>query len=159
MSKLHTLWGKARDAADYDKSEWQALQAEIEGLRAAQRALESEICEFLAEPGPHQGLRLVQDAQRWRSLWACERIRVVGGAELGTPNALLGLDFHRKHPARDDADSRKMLLEFVDGVPCTATAPTPATTKPVDDTCPKCGGLSYENERGCSGCGGTGIRL
>lgn len=44
-----------------------------------------------------------QDAARWRSLWACERICFVGGASLGTPDALF------------DAQSRALLLDFVDG--------------------------------------------
>ena len=212
MSKLHTLWGKARDAADYDKSEWLALQQEIEALtaerdeahaallthtgtddhRACEAAIDAEneaearrilatlptdwpatahcsgmiaflFCddergtdvdalraerdtaleslatarEAVAELGVslivrdslletvEANARLVEqnarrieeltpDAMRWRSLMACERIRVVGGADLGTPNALLGLDFHKKHPDRDDAQSRKMLLDFVD---------------------------------------------
>ncbi len=93
-----------------------------------------------------------KDAARWRSLWACERIRFVGGASLGTPDALLGADFHRKHPARDDAGSRALLLDFVDGtglgmaamafatkpleVPDAAVASEGAAKRPT--TCPKC---------------------
>lgn len=93
-----------------------------------------------------------RDAVRWRSLWACERIRFVGGASLGTPDALLGADFHRKHPARDDAGSRALLLDFVDGTGLGMAAMAFAT-KPLEvpdaavasegaakrsTTCPKC---------------------
>jgi hypothetical protein len=56
---------------------------------------------------------LAEDARCWRSLLACERIRFIGGANLNTPNALVGFDFHRSHPDREDSASREILRTFV----------------------------------------------
>jgi len=70
-----------------------------------------------AREAAEQWGRVATDAQRWRSLMACKRIRVIGGSDLGTPHALLGLDFHKSYPdGDDDSTSRRILLDFVDGV-------------------------------------------
>jgi hypothetical protein len=54
------------------------------------------------------------DAARWRSLLACERIRFIGGARLGGGDPIACFEFHRRHPARDDADAREKLLAFAE---------------------------------------------
>lgn len=81
------------------------LIAEIDRLRAA-RPVEGEDAE---------------DAARWRALLACQRIRMMGGARLGTPTAHLGMEFWIQYDtdgyrsyADANASSIEELTRFVD---------------------------------------------
>jgi hypothetical protein len=73
-----------------------------------------QICKSIIEDLLLANERNAEDARRWRALLASERIRFVGGADLGTDRALVGFDFHKKHPDKDDEESRKILLAYVD---------------------------------------------
>jgi phytoene dehydrogenase-like protein len=120
---------------DIDRIEAQATTAAMLQLIAALREARARVL-YLEAPGECQSLHklraevqihsdraecaealaesLRQDADRWRALMDCERVCVIGGADLGAPNALIGMDFHRRHPDRDDAPSREMFVAFVD---------------------------------------------
>lgn len=49
-------------------------------------------------PEPEHGGEDARDAARWRALLACDRIRVLGWAERGTPHMHLGLELWVTHP-------------------------------------------------------------
>ncbi len=48
QGKLHHLWGKAKGLLDYDKSEWLALQHELETLQATNAALTAHLAAIRA---------------------------------------------------------------------------------------------------------------
>jgi hypothetical protein len=56
-----------------------------------------------------------QDAARWRKLMACERIRVLGSARLGQPDAYLGVELWGVYPG-EHPDGAPTLTAFVDGL-------------------------------------------
>ncbi len=67
-------------------------------------------------------LQQIVDARRWRSLMACERIRVLGTGSLGEKYAHIGLEIWGQYPGLNEHDlraiaaARECLTRFVDGV-------------------------------------------
>jgi len=60
-----------------------------------------------------------KDAERWRKLVAVGRIRVLGHARLGEPDAHIGLELWGKYPGADEAVNKaniETLTHFVDGL-------------------------------------------
>ncbi len=67
-------------------------------------------------------LQQIVDARRWRSLMACDRIRVLGTGSLGEKYAHIGLEIWGQYPSLNEHDlraiaaARECLTRFVDGV-------------------------------------------
>ena len=55
------------------------------------------------------------DAERWRRLVGCERVRIMGHAHLGQRDAHMGVEFWGEHPG-PDYDGAEVLTAFVDGL-------------------------------------------
>lgn len=57
------------------------------------------------------------DAERWRSLMACDRIRVLGTGQLGKPHQHIGLELWENYSSDvDNTESRATLTIFVDSI-------------------------------------------
>lgn len=74
------------------------------------------------EPWPTLGERVVEaaraaadDALRWRKLAGCERVRILGHSQLGTPEAHVGLELWGAHPHREPL-GLEVLERFIDGL-------------------------------------------
>jgi hypothetical protein len=59
----------------------------------------------------------LEDAKRWRQLMSCERIRFVGSARVGKPDAYVCMEFWGQHPEKNTHEgATKAFIEFLDGV-------------------------------------------
>jgi isochorismate hydrolase len=62
--------------------------------------------------------QLIEDAERWRALINCARIRIVGSAGIVVKNpdgyAHLAIEIWTKHLAKSEPDAVKILTEFAD---------------------------------------------
>lgn len=72
------------------------------------------IAEYAEAEQEAEALRI--DAERWRALMASDRIRFIGGSKHEETWNLVGFDFHAVHPDKDDAESRAILLSYVDSL-------------------------------------------
>lgn len=106
-------------------------QSYIEMLEFTSNALRAALA---ASPGEAVAVAAERaDAMRWRKLVGCERIRLLGSARLGAPDAHIGLELWGTFPPVNDIEgvhtsSRDALLAFVDGLSIYAL---PATSEGV----------------------------
>jgi hypothetical protein len=60
---------------------------------------------------------LVKDAERWRAVVGCGRIRVIGWAGFNDPQAEtkhLGLELWTRHPSGSESQAIELLTQFAD---------------------------------------------
>lgn len=61
------------------------------------------------------GVQDAEDAERWRALISSPRIRYIGGARLGEPDELLGIEFYGEFPDPEERQfGRERLIDFVE---------------------------------------------
>lgn len=76
----------------------------------------SEHADTLIQTAELQSLQL--DAARWRAVLGSDRVRFIGGARLGTPHALLCVEFYAWHPPTptETGEAIQLLTEYADAL-------------------------------------------
>jgi hypothetical protein len=70
-----------------------------------------------------------EDAERWRALVGCQRVRVLGHARLGQPDQHIGVEFWEQYPVTADEASISELTVFADAAAARASRPDPEVAR------------------------------
>lgn len=86
-------------------------------MRCRKCGEKADIAIYDSGPVPHEPPDVQRDAERWRALIGCARVRLLGSAGLTDPNsnyAHIGVELWNRHPEPSHPDAIERLTQFAD---------------------------------------------